>query len=565
MGYDSVLINTQIPKITAFDAIVIGTGITGGYAAMKLCQAGMKVLCIERGRNQIHGRYPTENKAPWQLPHRGRLTRAQLDAQPVQRRHFSFREETAHYYVDDQVDKYVEENRYDWIRPDVVGGRSLLWGRASFRWSDYDFEANLRDGHGVDWPIRYADLAPWYSEVEKFIGISGSREGIASIPDGEFLPPFELTCADEFLKGNIEKAFPERRVIMARIANLTQAHHGRTACQARNQCDRGCTFAAYFSSNSVTLPAAAATGNLTLITGAHVAQIHYDESRQMATGVEIIDRQTLKTYRFSAPLIFLNASTIASAALLLNSKSSRFPNGLGNDSDQVGRNLMDHHKGVWGHAAVPGMRDKTYYGRRPYGLFMPAFRNRGSDKSAFLRSYIVNLNTSRSRNNQPGIGAAMKADWSEPGPWTVSMGAYGECLPYPDNRLTLSSDQQDRLGMPLIKIDCRFRENEKAMQQDMESSIYEMLEKAGCEAISMDVNMSYPGNSNHEMGTIRMGHDPKTSVLNKWNQVHAVKNLFVTDGSCMTSNGSANPSLTYLALTARACDYAIGLRKVGGI
>ncbi len=558
MGYDSVLLNTKIPQQHTYDAIVIGTGITGGYAAMELCKAGLRVLAVERGRNVVHGKYPTENKAPWQLLHRGMLTQKQVAEHPIQTRHFSYNEATAHFFGDDLKDAYHEKQRYDWIRPDVVGGRSLLWGRASYRWSDFDFEANLRDGYGTDWPFRYADLKPWYDKVERFVGISGNHDGIPHIPDGEFLPPFEFNCADAFLKTRIERSFPGRKVIMARVANLTRNHEGRVKCQARNQCERGCTFGAYFSSNSSTLPVAAQTGNLTLLADAHVFNILFDEETQVAKGVEVIDRKSLKTYTFYSKIIFLNGGTIASTALLLQSRSNRFPNGMGNDSDQLGRNLMDHHKGVWGSATIPGFEDKTDYGRRPCGIFIPPFRNVEKNDRPFLRSYIVPAYTGRGRKwSHAGIGENLKQTNTGLGPWTVNMGAYGECLPYPDNRMTLSTTQKDALGLPVVSFDCRFRENEFAMHNDMAATIEEMLTKSGCENIAMTVEMSYPGNANHEMGTARMGRDPKTSVLNEWNQVHAVPNVFVTDGSCMPSCGSANPSLTYLAITARAVDYAI--------
>jgi choline dehydrogenase-like flavoprotein len=440
----------------------------------------------------------------------------------------------------------------------VVGGRSLLWARACYRWSDLDFEANLKDGHGVDWPIRYKDIAPWYNYVESFIGVSGQAEGIPHLPDSIFLPPFEMNAVEKHFKQKIEAAYPNRKVIMGRTANLTKPVKGRGQCMARDLCHRGCPYGAYFSTNASTMPAAYATGNLTLRPHSLVNRILYDEQKQRATGVEIIDTQTNQVEEFHARLIFLNASTVATAAMLLNSVSSHFPNGLGNGSDQVGRNLMDHHKGLSATASIEGFKDQYYYGRRPVSVYIPRFRNVSGKDAGFLRGYHYGLSAFRRRPDADQlIGTPLKEAMTEPGGWGISLYAFGECLPYADNRITLDKDKKDKWGRPLIVIDCEFKENEKAMHDEMGVMAQEMLERAGFSDINIKNEMSFPGNANHEMGTARMGRDPKTSVLNSFNQMHEVPNIFITDGSCMTSGSCVNPSLTYMALTARACDYAV--------
>ncbi|MFI5131234.1 MAG: GMC oxidoreductase [Chitinophagales bacterium] len=466
--------------------------------------------------------------------------------------------------MDDQQNPYTETKRFDWIRGDIVGGRSLLWARACYRWSDLDFEANLRDGHGVDWPIRYKDIAPWYDHVESFIGVSGNRDGIPHLPDGIFQPPFEMNTVEKHFKEKIESIYTDRKVIMGRAANLTQPVKGRGQCMARDLCHRGCPFGAYFSTNASTMPAAYATGNLTVRPHSLVNKVLYDEQKHLpvggqgkATGVEIIDTETKKTEDFFARLIFLNASTVATASILLNSVTTRFPNGLGNGSDQVGRNLMDHHKGISITAKVDGFEDMYYYGRRPTPIYIPRFKNVKDKNPDFIRGY--HFGGSASRPRQAGnaiIGAALKEALSEPGPWQMGLYAFGECLPYADNRITLDNDKKDQWGRPIININCEFKENERAMHKDMVKTGEELLDAAGFKNINVKAAISFPGNANHEMGVARMGHDPKTSVLNKYNQVHEVPNVFITDGSCMTSGSCLNPSLTYMALTARACDYA---------
>lgn len=550
-----------------FDAIVIGSGISGGWAAKELCEKGLKTIVLERGTMVEHIKdYTHATKDPWELPHRNRLTEEEKKIYYVQSRHYSIGEDNKQYYVRDIDHPYEEKQRYDWVRADVFGGRSLLWGRISVRWNDIDFGANLKDGHGVDWPIRYKDIASWYDYVEKFIGVTGTKEGLEILPDGQFQPAFDMNCAEKEVKQRLEGKYPHMRMIPTRVANLSQPLDGRSACQHRNLCHRGCPFGAYFSTQSSTLPAAAKTGNLTIRTGAVVNKILYDEKTGKASGVEVIDRETLKTYVYTADIIFLNASTLATAYILLNSTSSRFPNGMGNDFDIVGRHLMDHHKGLSITADVEGYEDKYTFGRRPGGVYIPRFKNIHTQEKDFLRGYYYQGNGYRETNSgSDEIGAGLKAAMSEPGRWKLRLSYYGETLPYAENRMTLNTDIKDIFGRPGMSIDCSFKENEKAIFKDAGDTIQQMLNDIGLKNVKVSGKMSAPGNANHEMGTARMGHDEKTSVLNKWNQLHAVKNLFITDGSSMTSSNCINPSLTYMALTARAVDYALREMKKGNI
>ncbi len=558
MPGDTLYINNKAATQNTYDAIIVGSGISGGWAAKELCEKGLKVLLLERGGNVIHPEYPTANKFPWEFPHRLTLSEQDKKEHAIQIRHYSYKEDNKHFYINDQDNPYEETKRYDWIRGDIVGGRSLLWGRLCFRWSDLDFTANLKDGHGVDWPIRYKDIEPWYKYVESFIGVSGSTEGIPHLPDSIFQPPFEMNAAEKYFKEKIEANYSDRKLIISRTANLTKPVQGRGQCLSRNLCHRGCPFGAYFSTNASTMPAAYATGNLTVRPHSLVNKVLYDEQKQKASGVEIIDTQTNKVENFYARLLFLNASTIATTGILLNSASHHFPNGLGNGSDQVGRNLMDHHKGLSASAMVEGFEDLYYYGRRPVGVYIPRFRNIATKEKGFIRGYNFQGGASRPRQ-QPdsGIGAAYKEALTEPGNWKINFTAYGECLPYAENRITLHPDKKDKWGRPINVIDCEFKDNEKAMHDDMASTAEEMFESAGLKNINVKKNISFPGNANHEMGTARMGLDPKTSVLNSFNQLHEVPNVFITDGSCMTSSSCVNPSLTFMALTARACDYAV--------
>jgi choline dehydrogenase-like flavoprotein len=562
MPGDTTNLNTKAKQNNTYDAIIVGSGISGGWAAKELCEKGLKVLLLDRGRNVVHGDYPTATKQTWEFKHRLNLSKEDKEKNFVQSRHYYFREDNKHFYINDQANPYEETKRFDWIRGNIVGGRSLLWARACYRWSDLDFNANAKDGHGVDWPIRYKDLAPWYDKVERFIGVSGNRDGIKVVPDGQFQPPFEMNCVEKNFKSQVEKNFADRKVIMGRTANLTQPVKGRGLCQARDLCHRGCPYGAYFSTNASTIPAAYATGNLTVRPHSLVTHVIYDEKKQKASGVEIIDTETKQTETFFAKIIFLNASTVATSFILLNSVSSRFPNGLGNGSDQVGRNLMDHHKGLSFSAQVEGFEDSYYYGRRPTSIYIPRFRNIKEQHPGFIRGYHFGAGASRPpQAGDTPIGIELKEALTEPGPWQVYMYAFGECLPYADNRITLNRNKKDQWGQPIIAVDCEFKENEKAMHADISATGIEILEKAGYNNVSVRGSISFPGNANHEMGTARMGLDSKTSVLNKFNQMHEVPNVFITDGSCMTSGSCVNPSLTYMALTARACDYAVKQMK----
>lgn len=561
---DSTYLNNKAKPQNTYDAIVVGSGISGGWAAKELCEKGLKVLLLDRGRNVVHPDYPTATKNPWDFEHRLRLTEADKSKNFIQSRHYSYREDNKHFYINDQENPYEEAKRFDWIRGDIVGGRSLLWARACYRWSDLDFEANLKDGHGVDWPIRYKDIAPWYSYVESFIGVSGSAENIPHLPDGVFQPPFEMNCVEKDFKKKVETTYPDRKVIMGRTANLTKPVKGRGICQARDLCHRGCPYGAYFSTNASTIPAAFATGNLTVRPHSIVNRVIYDEQKQKATGIDIIDTETLQEETFYARLIFLNASTVATAAILLNSVSNRFPGGLGNGSDQVGRNLMDHHKGISITAPVEGFLDSYYYGRRPTSAYIPRFRNVTDKTTEFLRGYNFGVSAARvPQQSNAAIGADLKEALTEAGDWHLGLYAFGECLPYADNRITLHNTKKDKWGRPLVVADCEFKENEKVMHKDMVDQGKEMFEAIGLKNINVNAAISFPGNANHEMGIARMGHDAKTSVLNKFNQMHEVPNVFITDGSCMTSGSCVNPSITYMALTARACDYAVKELKKG--
>jgi choline dehydrogenase-like flavoprotein len=564
MPGDSPAIATKAKPQNTYDAIVIGSGISGGWAAKELCEKGLKVLMLERGAPLEHPNYPTSTKNPWDFAHRLNLSPQDKATHFIQSRHWSFKEDNKHFYINDKDNPYDETQRFDWIRGDIVGGRSMLWSRACYRWSDLDFEANAKDGTGIDWPIRYKDLAPWYDYVESFIGVSGHADGIPHLPDGNFLPPFAMNKVEEHFKQQVETSFSGRKVIMGRTANLTQPVKGRGQCMARDLCHRGCPYGAYFSTNASTLPAAFATGNLTLAPHSLVNKIIYDEQLQKATGVEVINTQTKQVTTYYSRIIFVNASTVGTAFILLNSTSRRFPDGLGNGSGHVGKNLMDHHKGLSANATVDGFEDWYYYGRRPTSIYIPRFRNIIQQETNFLRGYHFGGGAYRSR--MPGaeaVGTGLKEALCVPGQWRMGLYAFGECLPYADNRITLNHDKKDSYGRPLLNFDCSFKDNEKNMHRDMADTAAELLEAAGYKNVKVSSNMSYPGNANHEMGIARMGHQPATSVLNAYNQMHEVPNVFITDGSCMTSGSCVNPSITYMALTARACNYAVNeLKKI---
>lgn len=549
-------------KTNYFDAIVIGSGISGGWAAKELCEKGLRTLVLERGRNVEHIKdYPSANMESWEFPYRGELPLKTREENPIVSRCYAFTDATKHFFVKDKEHPYIQVKPFDWIRGYQVGGKSLLWGRWTQRWSDLDFEANAKEGIAVDWPIRYKDIAPWYSYVEKFAGISGSRDGIAQIPDGEFLPPMEMNCIEKYFKQSIESHYPGRHLVHSRTANLSVAINGRGPCQYRDRCDRGCPYGAYFSSNSSTLPAASATGKLTLRPFSVVHSIIYDEQKQKATGVRVIDTQTKQNMEYYARIIFLNAGTLNSTLILQNSTSHRFPKGMGNDSGVLGHYLMDHnYRGsVWG--IHEGFKDQYYYGRRPTGVYLPRYRNVGADQQKdFVRGYAFAVFGSRGQGDIQGgdsIGAGFKDAMSEAGNWSVNMVGMGECLPSYENKVALSTLHQDEWGMPQLEIDCEYKANEEIMLKDILQSGMEMLDKAGFVRTGQRDTHQAPGLGIHEMGTARMSKDPRTSVLNRNNQVWGAANVFVTDGACMTSGACQNPSLTYMAITARAADYAV--------
>ena len=567
-------LNLDAEKNNTYDAIVVGTGISGGWAAKELTEKGLKTLVLERGRMVTHPDYPTATKDPWQLPNGGRPTQEDLRQQGVQARTgYTVSQTTKHWFVNDLEHPYLETNRFDWMRGYHVGGRSIMWGRQSYRWSPMDFEANAKDGIAIDWPIRYKDLAPWYDYVETFAGISGQAEGLAQLPDGKFLPPMELNCVErEFQK--VLKDKMGRAMTIGRTAHATAPlPHSpqRGTCQFRNMCSRGCPYGGYFSSNSSTLPAAekcmAADGSklMTLRPNSVVHELIFDEQKGRATGVRVIDDVTGEQLEFHARIIFLCASTFGSTFIMLNSISSRFPNGFGNDSGELGCNIMDHHLSVGASGQVEGFEDQYYFGRRANGIYIPRYRNIGSDKRDYLRGFGYQGGASRGGFSRAAemeaIGADLKELMDKPGGWTLNIGGFGEILPYHENKVVIDKSKKDKNGLPVLNFDAILRENERKMRVDMKNDAAEMLEAMGVKNIQTYDKEIGIGLGIHEMGTARMGNDPKTSVLNKWNQVHACKNVFVTDGSCMTSAACQNPSLTYMALTARAADFAVSELK----
>jgi choline dehydrogenase-like flavoprotein len=563
-------LNIKATAQNTYDAIVIGSGISGGWAAKELTEKGLKVLLLERGRNIEHIKdYTTAMKKPWEFEHRGKLTEEQKKTHPVQKRDYPYTEFNESFWVNDLECPYTEVKRFDWYRGFHVGGKSLMWGRQSYRFSDLNFEENVKDGHGVDWPIRYKDIAPWYDYVEKFAGISGQVENYPHFPDGHYLPPMEMNIVEKTVKKRIEERFKDRLMTIGRVANLTVDHGGRGSCQYRNLCSRGCPFGAYFSTQASTLPAAQATGNLTLRPFSLVNEIIYDKETQKAKGVRIIDSETNEHHEYFAKIVFVNGSTLASTFLLLNSTSPEHPNGLGNASGELGHNLMDHHFRCGAKGNAEGFEDKYTFGKRANGIYIPRYRNVGNDKRDYVRGFGYQGNASRgawhSEIAELAFGGDFKDLMTTPGAWTMGLGGFGETLPFHKNHVYIDKSKKDKWGQPVLAIDCEFGENEAKMRKDMMNDAAEMLEAAGLKKVETYDNGSEPGMAIHEMGTARMGHDPKTSVLNKWNQMHEVKNVFVTDGSCMPSAAAQNPSLTYMALTARACDFAVSELKKGNI
>lgn len=560
--------NIDAKSQMTYDAIVIGSGISGGWAAKELCEKGLKTLVLERGRIVEHVKdYTTMNLDPWDMEFRGSLTPDQRKKHYKNGRSGFIGQDTEHFYANDEENPYTEVKPFLWIRAHQMGGRSLLWGKQTYRWSDLDFEANAKDGHGVDWPIRYKDIEPWYTYVEKFAGISGEALGLPQLPDSHFLPPMELNCVEKHVKTRIEKDFSGRHLIIGRVAHLTEPLNGRGQCQYRNRCSRGCPYGAYFSSNSVTLPAAQATGNLTIRPYSIVQSLVYDEKKGKVTGVRIIDAETNEDLEFNAKIIFCNASTLSTTQILMNSTSKRFPNGLGNDSGELGHNLMDHTYRVGALGRVDGYEDSYYSGRRPNGIYIPRYWNvdKNSKSDKFLRGFGYQGGGYRAGNghaaNLQSFGADYKDSILKPGPWEFFITGFSECLPYHENKITLNKEVTDKWGQPTLSIDCEFKENELALNGQIQEDAVEMLEKAGLKDVVGFDNEHEPGYGIHEMGTARMGRDPKTSILNGTNQVHAAKNVFVTDGACMTSSSCVNPSLTYMALTARAANHAVSELK----
>lgn len=561
-----------------FDAIVIGSGMSGGIAAKELCERGLKVLVIERGKNIDPATDYTDNKMPWELPNNNGVPQDEVaEHYPMQSMCYAFSAATKQFWAKDseQPISTPEGKPFAWIKGDHLGGRSVMWGRQSYRLSEMDLAANAKDGHGVDWPIRYADLAPWYDHVERFIGVAGSKEGLPQLPDGEFLPAFELNDAEKQFKASVEKSFPGRKVISGRTANLSEAQPqhtelGRTSCQNRSICERGCQFKAVHSSLNSSLPAARRTGNLTIVTDAIVHSLVQDPKSGKITSVKVIDAKTKEGRTYEAKIFFLNASTMGSAQILLNSANEANPRGLANGSDQVGRNIMDHLYGLATIAIFPGPEDSYYHGRRPTGIYIPRFRNVTEEGDGFVRGYGYQGGVSRTGWKQmalqPGVvGAEIKERAHTFGPWTAVVAGFGEVLPNPENRMTLHASRTDKWGMAIPHIDYLIGANEKAMIKQIQADGRAMLEAAGGKVVTQTSDAAMPGLGIHEMGTARMGHDPKTSVLNKWNQTHEIANLFITDGSAMTSSGCQNPSLTYMALSARAADHAVKLMKEGAL
>ncbi len=563
MPGDSLNINSGGVAQNTFDAIVIGSGISGGWAAKELCEKGLKTLVLERGRDVVHLKdYPTATKAPWEFAHRGAMPAKILEENPVVARCYAFGEATDHFFVKDTEHPYIQEKPFDWIRGYQVGGKSLLWARQTQRWSKYDFEGPARDGFATDWPIRYDDLAPWYSHVERFAGISGNYDKVETLPDGDFLPAWEMNCVEKEIQQKIMAAYKDRYVVQGRCAHLTQPKQihkdqGRNQCQARSLCERGCPFGGYFSSNASTIPWAAKTGNLTLRPNSVVHSIIYDDKKGKATGVRIIDSVTKQATEYFAKIIFVNAACLNSNLILLNSTSTRFPNGFGNDNGLLGKYIAFHNYRGTASASYDGPLDKYYYGRRPTQPMMPNFRNVYKQETDFLRGYMVFYGAGRGGGYAEGIGAEAKEAMTELGGWFISVMMQGETIPKETNHVRLSSDKKDAWGIPQLITSVDYDDNDVKSMKDFHNVVSEMFDKVGCKDIKTHDSKQAPGLDIHEMGGVRMGKDPKTSMLNKWNQFHNCENVFVTDGACMTSTSTQNPSLTFMALTARAANHAV--------
>lgn len=551
---------------TTFDAIVIGSGISGGWAAKELCDKGLRTLVLERGRNVVHNKdYPTATMAPWEFPYRGRVAKEVLEENPLISKAAGYDDTDKHFFIQDKDQPYVQEKPFDWIRGYQVGGKSLTWGRACQRWSNHEFEAPAKFGYGIDWPIRYQDVAPWYSHVEKFIGVCGHKDGIEAMPDGEFLRPFQMNCVESAIQKSIKENYKDRHLVQARWAHVTDPQEihikqGRGQCQARNMCMRGCPYGGYFSSVSSTLPWAEKTGNLTIRPFSVVHSIIYDEAKKKAIGVKVIDANTHEEVNFYAKVIFMNASALNTNLILLNSKSARFPNGLGNDNNLLGKYIAFHNYRASLGGTIEGFEDKYYFGRNPTEPILANYRNLGKIDTDYVGGFTTFMGAHRGRGKKNDEGATFgkefKERMTEPGGWTVYMYMQGETIPKETNYVTLSKDNKDQWGIPLLVTSVDYDENDEKMIKDFLAQSKEMLEKAGVKNIETHDSHQAPGLDIHEMGGVRMGHDPKTSLLNKHNQMHLCPNVFVTDGACMTSTGNQSPSILYMALTARAVDFA---------
>ncbi|HTI59344.1 GMC family oxidoreductase [Mucilaginibacter sp.] len=571
-----VNINSKGAEQNTYDAIVIGSGISGGWTAKELCDNGLKTLVLERGRNVVHLKdYPTALKNPWDFPHRTYEPLSVSKENPIVERCYAFNETSQHFFVKDKEHPYVQEKPFDWIRGYQVGGKSLLWARQTQRWSKYDFEGPGRDGFAVDWPIRYDDIAPWYSHVEKFAGIAGNHDGLETLPDGEFLPAWEMNAVEKDMTARINGHYKgSRNVIIGRCAHLTKPNEihkqqGRGQCQARSLCERGCPFGGYFSSNASTIPWALKTGNLTLRPDSVVHSIIYDEKKGKATGVRVIDAHTKEATEYYAKIIFVNGATMNSNLIMLNSTSSRFPNGLGNDSGVLGKYVAFHNYRGNVYATMDGYLDSYYYGRRPTAIMMPNFRNVQKQEMDFRRGYMTFYSVVRTgwghETDGPQLGAQFKENIAEPGQWVVYTQMQGETIPKETNHVSLSTDEKDQWGIPLLKTSVAYDDNDVKSMKDFMAQASEMLDIAGCKNINTHDTNQAPGLDIHEMGGVRMGRDPKTSILNNWNQVHSCPNVFVTDGSCMVSTSTQNPSLTFMAITARAANHAVEELKKGNV
>jgi choline dehydrogenase-like flavoprotein len=554
-----------------YDAIVIGSGISGGWAAKELTEKGLRTLMLERGPNYEHIKdYKTAQMNPWDLEHRGRVTQQELKDRPYIARTWGATEAVIDSWAKDIDCPYTEVKPFNWWRAYRLGGRSILWGRQSYRWSDHDFGANAKDGWAVDWPIRYKEIEPWYNYVEQFAGVNGSKEGLAQLPDGHFLPPMEMNCVEKDVAARIKEHWKgQRHMIIGRSANLTAPIPGRTQCQFRNRCWEGCPFGGYFSTQSSTLPAAVATGKLTVRPYSIVTRILYDKDKKRATGVEVLDAETNKTYTFASKIVFVNASALNSAWVLMNSATDVWPEGLGSSSGELGHNIMDHHYNIGASGVMPGYEDKYVYGRRANGIYIVRFANLFGDKRDYLRGFGYQGGASRENWQRDvaemSIGAPLKEELTEPGQWKIGITGFGELLPYHENRITLDHNRKDKWGLPVLSMDAELKDNEKKMRKDMAAEAVAMLEAAGVKNVQTWDRGHPIGDGIHEMGSARMGRDAKSSVLNRHNQVWDAPNVFVTDGACMTSSSCVNPSLTYMALTARAANFAVGELKKGNI